>query len=86
MLSLVISKISRLFVNTLAADEMKYSLRNCENLRQPIQMQLSKKNQLILTFLHHFSNLHQISNILKKKMTLIAYVFSKLRTAKYVVR
>ena len=34
-----------------------------------------------------FCNLHQILNILKKKkMTLIAYIFRKLRTAKNVVR
>ena len=33
-----------------------------------------------------FWNLHQILNILKQKMTLIAYVFRKLRTPKNVVR
>ena len=39
---LVISEFLRLFVNTLTADD-KYSLRNTENLYQPIQMQLRKK-------------------------------------------
>ena len=39
---LVISEFLRLFVNTLTADD-KYSLRNTENLYQPIQMQLPKK-------------------------------------------
>ena len=34
----------------------------------------------------HFQNLHHIFNILNKKMTLIAYVFPKLQTAKDVVR
>ena len=33
----------------------------------------------------HFWNLHQIWNILNEKMTLIVYVFPKLRTAKDVV-
>ena len=36
---LVISEILTLFVNTLTADD-KHSLRNTENLSQPIQMQL----------------------------------------------
>ena len=42
------------------------------------------------TFLESFDvffwNLHQILNILKKKMTFIAHVFPKLLTAKDVVR
>ena len=38
---LVIYKILGVFVNTLTLDD-KYSLLNSENLRQPIQMQLSK--------------------------------------------
>ena len=37
----VISEILGLFVNTLAAED-KYSLRNWENLCQPIQMPLSQ--------------------------------------------
>ena len=47
---------------------------------------LSKKKDIFLIFLLHFWNLNQISNILKKKMTLIVYVFPKLRTEKDVVR
>ena len=45
MTLLVISEILGLFVSTLNADD-KYSLRNSNNLPQPIQMQLSnqKKN------------------------------------------
>ena len=39
---LVICKTLRLFVNTLTVDD-KYSVRNIENLPQPIQMELSKK-------------------------------------------
>ena len=37
-----------------------------------------------MNFLSDFSNAYQILNILKKKMTLIGYVFTKLATAKDV--
>ena len=47
---LVICKISRLFPNTLSADG-KYSLLNRDNLTQPIQMQLSRKQK---TFSEYF--------------------------------
>ena len=46
---LVIYKIVGLFVNTLAADG-KYSLLNIDNLTQPIQMQLSKKQKSLSKF------------------------------------
>ena len=65
-----------LFVNTLTADD-KYSLRNSENLREPIQMQLYK---ILNIFSQNFAQLVQsISNFKlfgKKKMALLAYVFS----------
>ena len=48
---LVICKISRLFPNTLNAHG-KYSLFNRDNLTQPIQMQVSRKQK---TFSHFFS-------------------------------
>ena len=41
---LVICKISRLFPNTLSADG-KYSLLNRDNLTQPIQMEVSRKQK-----------------------------------------
>ena len=44
-----------------------------------IQMQLSKKQKT-------FSNLDQILQIFKTNMSVIAYVFPKLQTAKDVVR
>ena len=44
-----------------------------------IQMQLSKKEKT-------FSNLDQILQIFKTNMSVIAYVFPKLQTAKGVVR
>ena len=44
MTLLVISEILGLFVSTLNADD-KYSLRNSNNLPQPIQMQLSNQKK-----------------------------------------
>ena len=46
---LVICKISRLFPNTLSGDG-KYSLFNRDNLTQPIQMQLSRKQKTFSEF------------------------------------
>ena len=43
---LVICKISRLFLNTLSADA-RYSFFNRDNLMQPIQMQVSRKQKSI---------------------------------------
>ena len=45
-----------------------------------------RNEKYFLKFFSHFSNLESISNIFKKKMTLIADVFLNLRTPKYVVR
>ena len=50
MYLLVVSEILGLFVNTLAADD-KYSLPNSENLWQPIEMQLSKKQKNFFSIL-----------------------------------
>ena len=46
---LVICKVLRMFVNTLTADH-KYSLPNIDNLRRPIQMQLSQKIKTVCEF------------------------------------
>ena len=55
---LVLSEILGLFINTMTVDDM-YSFPNNENLPQPIQMQLSKKQKkLFLEFLLYFQNLH----------------------------
>ena len=45
-----------------------------------------ENEKLFLNFLFHWWNLHQISNILKKKMIAIANVFPKLQTVKNFVR
>ena len=50
---LVICEILGLFVNTLTAHD-KYSIRNTENLSQPIQIQLSKKQNIFLHYLLEF--------------------------------
>ena len=50
---LVICKISRLFPNTLSADG-KYSLLNRDNLTEPIQMQLSRKQKTFSEFFSAF--------------------------------
>ena len=79
------SKISRLFPNTLSAHG-KYSLLNRDNLTQPIQMQLSRKQKTFSVFFSAFlkSNLN-FEHIQKKKMTLVAVVFPKLGTPKNLV-
>ena len=59
MSPLVLGEILGVFVKTLTADGM-YPIQGCENFQLPIQMQLSKKKELFLTFLLHFWNLHQI--------------------------
>ena len=73
------------FFKTLTADDM-YSLLSRDNLKQPNQMHLSQKQktfpQFFCAFLKSTSNFQDS----EKKMTVIAYVFPKLRTPKYVVR
>ena len=49
-------------------------------------MQLSKNKKLFLNFLFHFLNLHQILNILKQTVIIIANVFEKLQTVKNLLR
>ena len=50
---LVICNIFRMFLITLSADD-KYSLLNINNLRQPIQMQLSQKQKTFAEFFSAF--------------------------------
>ena len=62
---LVIYEILGLFVNTLPADD-RYSFRNSENLRQLIEIQLSKKqkkfSQLFASLLKSKSNFESFEN------------------------
>ena len=85
MSPLLIGEILEVFVNTLTADD-KCPLQDCENLPLPIQMQLSEKRKTFFIFLFYFWNLHQILNVLKKKIIVIANVFHKLQTLKNLVR
>ena len=48
-------------------------------------MQLSQKRKILSKSSLHFCNLDYVLNIFKKTLTLIADVFSKLRTPKNVV-
>ena len=85
MSHLVLGKILGVFLNTLTTDG-KYPVEDWENLQLLIQMELSDKQKLFLNFLLHFWNLHQILNILKKKIMVIANVFPKLETVINFVR
>ena len=78
---LVICQVLRLLVNTLTADD-KYSLLNRDNLMQPIHMQLSLKAKTFSRFFSAFLTSRLNFEHFQKKMTLIADVFSKLRTQK----
>ena len=63
---LVICKISRLFPNTLSGDG-KYSLFNRDNLMQPIQMQLSRKQESFSDFFSAFlKSILNFEHFLKK--------------------
>ena len=77
---LLILKISRLFSNTLSADG-KYSIFNRDNFTQAIPMQVCRKQK---TFSQFFSAFFKPSlnfeHFQKRKMSLIADVFPKLRT------
>ena len=77
---LVISKIFDLFVNPLTVDDL-----NWLQVLQPIQMQLPKKQKIFSLLSSQFLKLGQILHVSQKKMSLIAYVFPKLETAKDVV-
>ena len=74
-----------MFVNILTADG-KYPVQSLENLHFPIQMHLSEKRKSFSEFSFHFWILHQILNILKEKMIVIANVFPKLQTVKILSR
>ena len=65
----------------------KYPFPDLENLLSPTQLQLSFKLKTFSNFFFcYFLNLHQILNILKKKMIVIATLFRKLQTLKGLVR
>ena len=83
---LVTCRMSRLFPNTPSVDG-KYSRLNRDNLTQAVQKQVSRKQKYLSEFFSEGlnSNLH-CEHFQKKKMTLIADVFPKLRSPKNLVR
>ena len=72
-------------VKALTAND-KYSPLNNDNLMLAIQTQLSLRQKKTSKFFFQFWNLAQTLKILKKKITLIADVFLKLRTLKNVIK
>ena len=83
---LVIWKTSRLFTNTLSWDS-KHSLLNRDNLTLPIQMEVSRKQEIFSRIFPAFlkSDLN-FEHFEKKQMSLMAEVFPKFRTPKSQVR
>ena len=80
-------KILRLFVNTATAYDDKYPVLSRDNLKEPIQMHLSEKqnkkiSQMFCAFFQSKSNFEHF----ERKMNLIAYVFATLQTPKDVVK
>ena len=75
------SEILALFVNTLTADD-KYSSYKRQKFPQEIESQLFKNQRSLMHFSWHFCHLHQIFNILKKKIKLIAQLYPLVLTPK----
>ena len=75
---LLTCKILGLLLKTFAADE-KYPVLNRDNLTIPTQMQGSQKKN---TFYQFFAGFLNSRLNLKKTMTLIHFLFSKLETSK----
>ena len=79
---LVVSEISRLFLNIFTPDD-NYSL----SVKASVWCNHFKWNYLkikkyVIKFFLHFQDWHKISNTLTKKMSLRGYLFLKLHTAK----
>ena len=78
--------MSKLFPNILCANG-KYSLLARDNLMQRIHILLSRKQKAFSQFFSSFlKSTLNLQDFQKKKMTLIADVFPKLRTPKNMVR
>ena len=82
---LALCKILGLFVNTLTDDD-KYCLLYRDNLMQPIQIRLSKKQNPFSQFFSAFLKSTLNFKHFQKKMTLIADMFPQLPSAKKVIR
>ena len=82
---LVLCKILGLFVNTLIEDE-RYCLLYKDNLLQPIQILLSRKQKTFSEFFSPFLKSTLNFERFQKKMTLIADVFPKLPSPEKLIR
>ena len=82
---LVLCKILRLFVNTLADDD-KYSLVYRDNLTQPIQIRLSQKQKSFSQFFSAILKSTLNFEHFQKKMTFLADAFLKLPCPNKVIR
>ena len=78
---LVICELLGVFVKILTYDD-KYSLLNRDNVRQPIQMQLSQKQETFSELISPFFKARLNIEHFQKNMLPIADVFPKLRTPK----
>ena len=78
-------KFFRTFLNTLTAND-KYSLNSKDKWTQTIQMNLSQKQNIFSEFFYAFFESPLNFDHFQTKMTLIAYVFSKLPTTKDMFR
>ena len=78
-------KFFRPFLNPLTATD-KYSIISKDKWMQTIQMHLSQKQNILSPFFSAFFESALNFEHFHKKMTLIAYVFSKLPTTKEVLR
>ena len=81
----VLVEILRVFVTGLTADD-KYPVQDCENMNFQFKCSFLKNQNLFLNCLFHFCILHQILNILKENMIVIANAFPKSLTVKIFVR
>ena len=73
------------FLNTLTTGD-NYSLVTRDNWMQTIHMRLSQKQKVFSKFFTEFLEFALNFEYFRKKMTLIAYVFSKLPTTEDVLR
>ena len=78
-------KFFRAFFNTLTAND-KDSLNSKDKLMQTIQMLLSQKKNIFSGVFSAFFESALNFEHFQKRMTVIAYVFPKLPTTKYVLR
>ena len=67
----------RLFANAMTTDDM-YSWPNMQNFLQELKRYYLKNGRLFLDFLLHFSNVHEIQNMLIKKDECPSLIISEI--------